>query len=106
MAKRRLTRGRRRPWACGHRGYGAECNRCVQANELETRANALAQMLKTKTKELPGFVESLPDGFVIRAGGQRMVAGTNNANHEASFTRAVTVMREHASRLLKRAPGL
>lgn len=105
MAKRRLTKGRMRPWACGHRGFGGFCHRCAQANELETRANALAQAVKNKSKTLPEFVEVLPEGLVIRAGGQRITTGTN-ANQETALSQIVTVMREHSTRLLKRTEGL
>lgn len=106
MAKRRLTSGRRRPWACGHRGFGATCNRCAQANELETRANALAQFIKTKAKDLPSFVEVQNDRFVVRAGGVHISCVTHNNTQEAALTQGVAQMREHASRLLEREHGL
>lgn len=102
----RLTRRRRRAWACGHRGFGASCNRCSQANDLETKANDLAQHIKTKAKLLPSFVESRDDGLVIRAGGQHVFCSTNNSTPEAALTYGVGVMREHATRLLKPTQGL
>ena len=105
MTKRRLTRGRMRPWACGHRGFGAFCHRCAQANELETRANALVQAIKTRAKELPEFVQTIPEGFVIRAGGERIVATIGNTTQDTAISKAIGTMREHATRLSKREDG-
>lgn len=114
MATRRKTKGRRQPWACGHRGFGVECHRCGQANELETRANELAQAIKTKAKTLPGFVTvqkaakatdttpELESGILVKGGGQRVFVVTNNKNQEAALAQAVEVMREHATRLKAR----
>lgn len=105
MGNRRLTKGRMRPWVCGHKGFGASCHRCAQANELEMKANALAQFLKNKDKTLPDFVVVSEDGMVIRAGGVRIATGTKG-NQETALTNAVSTMREHATRLSKRTTGL
>lgn len=35
-----LTRGRRRPFDCGHKGYGQFCHRCEQAAALAVRAKS------------------------------------------------------------------
>lgn len=103
MGSRRRTRGRRKPFNCGHRGFGAECNRCGQANQLETRANELAQALKNKAKTLPDFVELTPDSFTVRAGGVRVSAKTTGDNFytDGAVTTAIVALREHATRLQK-----
>jgi hypothetical protein len=106
MAKRRLTRGRRTPWACGHRGFGPSCNRCAQANELETRANALVQFIKTKGDIAPSFVDVQPGKLIIRAGGQHISCSTNNISPENALLHGIQVMREHATRLQARTFGL
>lgn len=106
MATRRKTKGRRQPWACGHKGFGLECHRCAQANELETRANELAQALKTKAKTFPGFVtktadanQELESGILVKGGGQRVFVATNNKDQNFALSKAVELMREHATRL-------
>jgi hypothetical protein len=35
------TRGRRQPFACGHKGFGRICRRCWQADRLLEKAEAL-----------------------------------------------------------------
>jgi hypothetical protein len=98
----RLTRGRRLAWACGHKGFGSKCARCDQANDLETKANSLAQAVKTKAKELPAFVELSEKEVVVRAGAQRVSAGLHNNSLESALGICVAAMREHSTRLLKR----
>jgi len=100
MAAKRLTRGRRTPWSCGHRGFGVSCARCSQANDLETKANIIAQMIKTKSKEFPGFVEVLSDKIIIRAGGKHISCATTNVAQDVALLEGITEMRNHASRLL------
>lgn len=101
MGTRRLTRGRRRPFGCGHRGFGSECNRCAQANQLEVRANELAQAFKNKSRNLPDFVEATADTLTVRAGGVRVSSNIVNNNAEPAITNLVVGLREHATRLQK-----
>lgn len=109
MASSKKTK--KRTFACGHKGYGILCHRCAQANDLETKANELAQAIKAQAKTLPAFVvvqkaakatETAPElesGILIKGGGQRIFIGTNNKDQETALTQAVATMREHATRL-------
>lgn len=104
MSKSRLTRGRLRPFSCGHRGFGATCHRCEQGKELATRAEVLSNSVKTK--ELPPFVEVAADEFVFRAGGMRFChkcyLGKEKDAKAIAFTEVVKLMRENSERLLAR----
>lgn len=100
------TPGRMKARACGHKGFGAVCHRCGQAQDLENKANELASAIKAKA--LPSFVwvkEASPNqepGILIKAGAQRVFVGTASRSQEAALTQAVTIMRGHAARLLAR----
>jgi hypothetical protein len=102
MAGSRKTRGRLSPFACGHRGFGVECHRCGQANELETRANELAQIVKNQGKALPAYVSATEASVLVRAGGQRVeVQLTGKLTVLGAVGSCVQYMREHATRLQK-----
>src|SRR5207245_7489525 len=102
MATSRRTRGRRAPFKCGHRGYGTGCHRCDQANELETRANELAQVVKTQAKALPDYVTATNDAVRVRAGGVKVEALlTGKLSRDGALAQIVETMRSHATRLQK-----
>lgn len=68
---RKLTRGRRRPFAGrGHRGFGVTCHRCEQAEQLEVRANELALLIKTATSTFPTYLTVEKDTVTIKGGGK------------------------------------
>lgn len=110
MAVVRKTKNRMRPFSncpSRHRGFGSDCNRCLQSNELEVRANELALNLKNKVKvetypSWVGFEDKESVRFVIvKAGGTRVSVSLSKLSFESALTQAVHQMRSEATRLMQ-----
>lgn len=55
-----LTRGRRRPFECGHRGFGKYCHRCQLADDLRSEIEKLQlKAISKKGEGSPDQVEVL-----------------------------------------------
>lgn len=104
--KRRLTRGRLQAFACGHKGWGCLCHRCEQADQIEVRANELAQVLKTKGSKLPEYVTVAKENGTtvsIRGGGRVWRAEvTGKKTQENVIAELVHQSREYATHLKNR----
>ena len=69
-----LTKNRRNPFNCGHRGYGAYCHRCAEADRLEqatvkTRyiSSMTVEQLKTKVQKLRAMQSIAPSATLIES---------------------------------------
>lgn len=100
------TKGRRRPFSCGHRGFGKNgCARCAQGNQLLERAAVLESIVKNSTAEpMPDWVHMagvVSDKLKVCGGGTKVVVEISGkmAGKDA-FKLAAQKMREEAKRLL------
>ena len=105
--RRRLTRGRLQPFACGHKGWGVTCHRCAQANQIEVRANELAQILKTKGTEFPEYVRIIKENGTrvsIRGGGRVWTAELQGKKtQESVLSELIHQARTYATSLKMRS---
>lgn len=106
---RGLTRGRLAPFNCGHRGWGVECHRCAQGNQMLARAEELASLVKDggKTTRTPEWVE-LPSNenkgtLSVSAGGHRFaVVMTSKMTGKDAMTQVVVSMKQESKRMFSR----